>query len=651
MGPQFSTGPHRGLYRSENGGAELQPGAVRQRQHRRVRRRHHPAHPETVFCATWERVRHQTYRRAYGPGCGIWRSVDHGTTWTRLAGGLPSPSDLVGRIGLGLAPSLPSTIYAQIISGSPGYSGLGLYRSTDGGNTWVRRDGAGSAYPGNFGGFGWYFGEIKVDPANPSLLYSLGVGMLRSVDAGAGYANFTSNAHVDCHTLWIDPINSQHIYLGSDGGFFRTTTGSGPWSKSVDLPISQFYGGAVDAQNVNRLLGGTQDNGTLGTTGSPTSWTALGIGGDGFNCMVDPTSSSTVFGEWQFCCDGSGLRRSTNSGSSFSMPTGFAGGDRYNWCSPIAMNPLNHNLLLVGSQRVYRSTDNGVSYTVISGDLTTNPVSQLVFGTLTTLDVSPADTNRYYAGSDDGKVWRTKDRGANWTDITAGLPLRWVTRVTADRTNPTTVYVMLSGFGSDEHLPHVYRSTDAGDSWASIAGNLPDAPANDLLVDPLDPATLYLGTDVGVYVTRNLGASWYALGTGMPAQTVFDLSLHAGSRTLIAATHGRSQWKIDLTAMPVAVAPPAPAAVLALSAPAPNPSRSEVVLTLDLPRRADVDAAIYDVLGRRVRTLKHGVADAGSQVLRWDGRDERGRPADPGSYFVRAASQGSVATRRLARLR
>ena len=474
---------------------------------------------------------------------------------------------------------------------------------------------------------------------------------LMSSDGGATYSSVIGTAHVDGHALWIDPSNTNRVYLGNDGGFYKSTVGGGTWTKSVDLPISQFYGGAVDALNPARLLGGTQDNGTLATTGSPTAWTALGIGGDGFNCMVDPTNSSVVFAEWQFCSEGNGLQRSTNGGSSFLTPSGFDGSDRYNWSTPIAMNPLNHNLLLVGSQRVYRSTDNGVSYSIISGDLSTNPASSLIYGTITALGVSPADTNRYYAGTDDGKVWRTANRGGVWTDISAGLPVRWVTRVTADAAGPLTVYVTLSGFGSDEHMAHVYRSTDAGNTWTSIAGNLPDAPANDLLVDPLDPSTLYLGTDVGVYVTRNLGGIWYALGQGMPVQTIFDLSLQAASRTLVAATHGRSQWKLDLGAMPVAVREGPPAARLSLSAPAPNPTRGEIRLTLDLPRAAEVEAAVFDLLGRRVRTLAAGPYAAGSHPLRWDGRDERGRSADPGAYFVRAVSQGEIATRRLARVR
>ena len=650
MGSQFSTGPDRGLYRSENSGTSWTQVLAINDSTGACDVVINPAHPETVFCATWERVRHQTYRRAYGPGCGIWRSADHGSTWTKLLTGLPVPSNSTGRIGLAIAPSRPSTLYAQYIQGSPGYNGLGLYRTLDGGATWARRDAAGGPYSSNFGGFGWYFGEVKVDPANPDRLFCLGVGLLRSLDGGATYASVIGTAHVDGHALWIDPSNSNRVYYGCDGGFFRSIVGGGSWTKSVDLPISQFYCGTVDPQNGARLLGGTQDNGSLATTG-PLTWSVLGIGGDGFQCMVDPVDPTVVFAEWQFCCDGSGPRRSTNSGSSFSAPSGFVVADRYNWSTPYAMNPLAHTLLLAGSQRVYRSMNNGVSYTTISGDLTTNPGAALVFGTITTIDISAADTSRYYVGTDDGKVWRTADRGGVWTDISAGLPVRWVTRVTADPVDPLTVYVTHSGFGSDEHLPHVYRSTDAGDSWASIAGDLPDAPANDILVDPIETTTLYLGTDIGVYVTRNLGASWFALGQGMPVQTIFDLTLHESSRTLVAATHGRSQWKLDLNAMPVAAddAPRAPA--LALSAPVPNPSRGETRMALELPVAGTVHAAVYDLLGRRVRTLAEGARERGTHVLRWDGFDERGRRASPGAYFVRAVSRGEIATRRIARLR
>jgi hypothetical protein len=230
-----------------------------------------------------------------------------------------------------------------------------------------------------------------------------------------------------------------------------------------------------------------------------------------------------------------------------------------------------------------------------------------------------------------------------------GLPSRWVTRVTADPADAAVVYVTLSGFGMDEHLPHVFRSTDRGSSWISIAGGLPDAPANDILADPANPRTLYLATDVGVYVSRNLGAAWVPLGDGMPVQTVFDLALHSPSRTLVAATHGRSMWKLDLSELPLAVASPPPPARFALSAPAPNPSRVTVHLVLEVSAATRVEVVIYDPAGRHVRRVAAGTLAAGRHPLTWDGRDERGRTVAAGVYFARAVAGGAMVTRRIVR--
>ena len=641
MGTQFSTSPDRGLYRSEDGGTSWSKVLFVSDSTGACDVVFNPAHSETVFCATWERVRRYTYRRAYGPECGIWRSVDHGTTWARLSAGLPAPSDNVSRIALGIAASQPSTIYAQIVSQSGGsYDGLGMFRSLDGGNTWTRRD-AGT-FSSNFGGFGWYFGDMAVDPTNPDRIYTLGVDLYRSSDGGVSYT-LLAPGHVDQHALWIDPASPQRIFSGNDGGFFASTTGGSSWTKSLDLPITQFYAGTIDPTNPSRVMGGAQDNGTLITSGSPTAWTQV-LGGDGFQCIIDPVNPALTFSEWQNCCDRSGPRRGGGA------PVGFSPTDRYGWMTPIAMDPGNHNVLLVGSQRVYRSTDNGVSYTPISGDLTTNPVSTLVFGTISTLSISPLAAGVYYAGTDDGRVWRTPDAGTTWIEITSGLPVRSVTRVVADPFVRGAVYVTLSGFGQDEHLAHVYRSVDDGATWTSISGNLPDAPANDLIVDPADPNTLFLATDVGVYITRNLGAGWEALGTGMPVQTVFDLTFHAPSRTLVAATHGRSQWKLDLSSWPTAAPPQAPAARLALAPPAPNPSRGSVTMALDVGSASRVSVEVYDAAGRRVRTLLAGAAGAPRVTLAWDGLDERGHRAGAGVYFVRAEAGGSSSIRRLVRL-
>jgi photosystem II stability/assembly factor-like uncharacterized protein len=647
MGRQWTTGPHRGLYRSEDGGANWEQVLFLNDSTGVCDVVIHPANPETVYCATWERVRRLSYRRAYGPSCGIWRSTDHGSTWTRLQNGLPTPSDSVGRIALAIAPSRPSTVYAQIGSGSAlGYRGLGLWRSTDGGTSWARRDASG--FTGAFGGFVWYFGDMAVHPADPERVFCLGVPLVRSTDGGVTFANVTGSAHVDQHAMWIDPTNPLRVLLGNDGGFYSSTDGGTVWTKSTDLPITQFYAGTVDPTNPARLLGGTQDNNTLITQGSPSGWYAI-LGGDGFQCLFDPTGPDTIFAEWQNASGGSGPQRSTNGGASFAAPAGFVASDRYNWNAPMAMDPTNSRVLLAGSQRVYRSTDNGRSYAPVSGDLSTSPPALLVYGTLTTLAISPVDPATYYAGTDDGKVWRSTNSGGSWSDVSAGLPSRWVTCVTPDRFDAGTAYVTLSGFGIDEPLAHVYRTTDRGGSWAPIAANLPDAPANDLVVDPVDPLTLYLATDVGVWATRNGGAGWVPLGQGLPPSPVVDLDLHAASRTLVAVTHGRSMWTLDLAGFVAGAATRPFATALSLGPPRPQPSRGRVRLELAASRPGPVRVDVCDVAGRRVRQMSFRVAVAGPISIEWDGADDRGRGVSPGVYFVRAASSGAVATQRVVR--
>jgi len=653
MGPQFSATPDRGLYLSEDAGATWNRVLALNDSTGICDVVVNPAHSDTVFAASWERIRKPTYRRAYGAGCGIWRSIDSGHTWLRLQNGLPAPSDSVGRIALAIPAARPSWVYAQIIAGANlGYRGLGLYRTQNGGATWSRRD-TGTSFTSTFSTFGWYFGDCAADPVDPNKVTILGVTIRRSTNGGQSFSSITGGAHVDEHALWIDPANTSHLYMGSDGGFFSSLNAGASWTKSVDLPITQFYAGAVDPSNPARLMGGTQDNNTILTPGAANAWSAI-LGGDGFHCLFDPLDPQVLFAEYQNASGGAGLMKSMDGGLGFSAPAGFSSLDRYNWSTPAVMSPQDHNVLLVGSQRVYKSTDNGDTYNAVSGDLTSNPISLLVYGTITTLDISPVNANLYYAGTDDGRVWRSTDAGSNWLSIWAGLPVRWVTRITADPVDGNVVYLTLSGFGIDEHVPRVYRSTNRGDTWIPIDSNLPDAPANDILADPADNYTLYLATDVGVYASRNRGQSWFPLGTGMPVQTIFDLTLHAPSRTLVAATHGRGQWKLDVSQLPTDVAVnPQPAApqMLRLGLPVPNPSRGAATLVFEAPagtRWAQV--AVYDARGRHVRTLLDGAAAPGARRINWDGRDGAGRRVAAGAYFVRARAGGAERIQRLIRI-
>jgi len=646
MGKAFSTDPDRGFYRSLDGGLTWTRTLFVNDSTGVSEVVVNPAHPETVYCATWERVRRLTYRRAFGPGCAVWRSVDGGGTWTRIVNGLPPAGDNLGRIAIAIAPSQPSQLYASVISGAiSGYVGLGLYRTDDGGETWMRADQTG-VHRNAFGGFGWYFGHVAVSPLDPDDVWVGGVQLLHSTDGGTILNNETGTAHVDHHALWMDPLDPTRVYLGNDGGFYRAGVGVGQWQKSQNLPISQFYAGTVDPGNANKVLGGTQDNGTLKTETGPFGWGQI-LGADGFHVLVSPTNTSTLLAEWQYCSDKSGVKRSVTNGASWMNTGGWGVTDRYNWNTPIFQSPVNPAVLLSASHRVYRSTNGGGAWTPISTDLTGAPAASVVYGTITTVAISAADSTLYLAGTDNGRVWRSQDAGGTWQEITAGLPALYVTRVVADPADADLIYVSHSGFGQDFHEPRVHRSTDRGTTWQSISGNLPDAPVNDLVVDPARPGTLYAGTDLGVFETRNLGGTWVPLGGAMPIQPVWDLELHQASRGLYAFTHGRSVWRLDLNTVSLAAPGSRATSGLALTAVAPNPARASARVGLALGARSQVAVIVFDAAGRRVRTLTRGWLEAGSHSLVWDTRDERGERVRPGVYFVRASDGSATRTQRL----
>lgn len=549
MGNLFTHNIDRGVYRSQDGGATWTKVLFISDGAGAIDLAIDPVTPSRVFAATWERQRTPSARIYGGPGSGLWRSTDGGTTWTALAGGLPASSTEPSRIGVVVAPSSPSTVYA-IYSRKADFSLEGLFRSTDSGTTWTKQ--SATSLASIIGAQGYWSGRLFVHPTNPNDLWVDGVGLAHSTNGGASFTAI-SGLHADHHAQWFSPANPAVILKGTDGGLYRTTNGGSSWTHFNNLPISQFYTVEAHALDPSRIYGGLQDNGVQRTPdGQINDWSRI-VGGDGLEVHVDLRSTQVVYAESQF----GALRRSTDGGTTFSSATSGLSG-RLGWKTPIAIDPAStgtgtSSTLYLGSSMLFRSTNSAGSWTAISGDLTNGDqgVGTVVFGTITTVAVAPSNKNTIYIGTDDGNVWVTQNAGASYTRIDASLPDLWVTRVAVDPGNDAIAYATFSGFRVDQPLAHVFRTTDHGATWTDISSDLPDAPVNAIAIDPRQSSTLYVGSDVGAFVSTDLGASWAPLGTGLPDAPVSDLKVLAGPpATLYAATYGRSVYSIELPGAP-----------------------------------------------------------------------------------------------------
>lgn len=428
--------------------------------------------------------------------------------------------------------------------------GLTVWRSDDGGENWRRtherplRD---VTYT-----FGYYFGQIRVDPSDADKVYALGVPLIVSKDGGAswsGYANHDS-VHVDHHAFWIDPNYPQRILLGNDGGLDVSYDAGVTWRKLDAQPVGQFYTIHADMAEPYNVYGGLQDNGTL--KGSSRTrwrqgedWSAIN-GGDGMHVAVDNEGKHTYTG-YQF---GNYVRLSADGASSEVRPRSPLGEPalRYNWNTPVVLSPHNPSIVYFGSNRLYRSMDKGTTWSAISADLTTaKQRGNVPFGTLTSMSESPLRFGLIAAGTDDGHVHVTRDGGVSWLRIDDNLPAdRWVSRVELSRHVESRLYVSLNGYRQDDGAAYVYVSDDLGKRWRAIGQGLPAEAVNVIREDTVNPDVLYVGTDRGVYVSLDRGDSWQALDGNLPNVPVHDLFVHPRDRELIAGTHGRSAWVVDV---------------------------------------------------------------------------------------------------------
>lgn len=512
-------------------------------------------------------------------GVGVYQSVDAGVTWAPvLVSGSAISLENAGLIELAIAPTSPNILFASIANNNDGTL-LGMYKTTDSGKTWVHL-----ANTPNFCNTQcWAYPSLAVHPANPNIIFAGGLDLYRSMDGGATWLDISQGSngirlHVDHHGLAFSSDLST-LYVSSDGGVWsgvnftapNTTSGTfgGTWtSLNNSLAITEFYNGfSINPNNLNVTFAGTQDNGSLQYSGSG-GWAGTGVCGDGGQTAIDPATPSTVY----LACIGiSGIGRSTTNGTVGSFQLAFSGvnlTDRHGWLTPFILDPANPTRLYFGTYHVYQTTNQGQTWVPISPDLTNGQS----WDSLTALAVS-ADSNTVYAGSDSGLFSVTNNanagQGATWTNRSVGLPGRYITHITPDPTDPLTAYVTVSGFGSG----HVFQTKDQGISWIDISGNLPDIPANDILVDPDLPGTLYVATDLGVFMTFNGGGGnllWTPLGDGLPYTIATGLQLHRATRTLRVGTFGRGMWDLSVpTTAPrlsnVSVAPAAPGPGFALT--------------------------------------------------------------------------------------
>ena len=637
MGRLWSAGPDRGVYRTENGGASWERILSVDENTGCVDLIQRPDQPEVILAAMWQRERTPERYDYGGPGCAVWRTVDGGDTWNFAADGLPTPGTNGGRIGLAICQSEPSRMYA-VYADRTGYFD-GLYRSDDGGTSWTRtNDGALSNV---FASYGWWFGNVRCHPDNPDNVFVIGFDFYRSLTGGSSWSETSGGMHVDHHGMNWGPAPARVIYEGNDGGVYRSTNGGSAWTLLPNQPITQVYRLGLDAGNASALYLGGQDISTVRTlTGQLDDWTTI-FGGDGFQPLIHPSSSSRIWVQYQYGV----IYYSSNNAGSFSYAGGGIGGsDRLAWNAPHVQDPTNVDQRYFGTNKLYRNVDN-TSWTVISPDLTGGPHQNQngqVNGTLTAIGVSPLDGQVIYTGSDDGQVFRTTSGGGLWNNVTAGLPQRWITSVHGDPFVREVAYVTVSGFRWDEPLPHVFRTSNLGATWEPIAGNLPEAPVNDLLAHPDYPGRLFVATDVGVYETTDSGATWDLAGDALPNVVVTDLAWSAERGELTAGTFGRSVFALPVF-NPTAVVGPVNLGDLGRLNPAyPNPSSGGTTLAWNLARGGEVTVEVFSVSGRRLYRRTVGGVAQGPGSLFWDGRDRGGRPAAAGVYLARVSVDGRV---------
>jgi photosystem II stability/assembly factor-like uncharacterized protein len=586
MGPLFRNDINRGVYRSVDGGNTWEQKLFVSDITGIIDMAIHPTNGNIVYAASWERIRRPEYRQYGGETSRLYRSLDGGETWNEMTNGLPSLASEKGRISIDISKSNPNVLYSRYADANGSIQGV--YKTVDGGDVWTEVNSAPLANVG----FHWWFRGIVVDPSDENIIYNVDFNVQKSIDGGNTWNLAFPGAHVDQHALAFNSMVPGEVLLGNDGGLYYSNNDGTSYTKDLTLPITQFYRVHVDAQNDAKVYGGAQDNNTIRTTtGSVNDWSAI-FGGDGFQPLVDPTNTNVIYALSQ----NGNLGKSINNGNSFSGATnGISSSDRKNWDTPVVLDPVDSQTLYYGTNRLYKTTNAAGNWTAISPDLTNGPGGgNLSFGTIISISVSPVNNDTIYVGTDDGNVWITSDGGANWNNISASLPNRWVTKVLASPSDLNEVYVTFSGYRYGEDNGHVYKSEDNGANWTDISTGIPDIPVNDILKDTY--GNLYLGTDIGVLASPDDGLNWNVLGDNLPSVVVTDMHIHEASEYLYIGTYGRSMYKLDIANDVLAVSDDSLSESVLVY---PNPATDFITISTQ-ENSEEISVIVYDTMGRQV---------------------------------------------------
>jgi photosystem II stability/assembly factor-like uncharacterized protein len=640
IGHLFGPNAERGLYKSVDGGKTWTNTKFVDQDTGFTDVVMDPVNPNILYAASYQRRRQPWGFNGGGPGSGIWKTTDAAKTWTKLTGnGLPV-NPIIGRIGLDVARSKPSTIYASIEVGASGGTGAGvnddgtlvdpnaqgrgggggggrgapppppdptksgIWRSDDSGKTWK--------FLSNSMDRPMYYSQIRVDPTNPDIAYQGGAPFFKTIDGGKTWRQVQGLAHSDHHAIWIDPRDHNHLMVGNDGGLDVSYDQAETWDFMNHIgAVGQFYKVSADMRKPYVVCGGLQDNGSWCGPSSVRSnngilnsdWYRVG-GGDGFYTANDWTDWRILYSESQ---DGATNRYDLGRGTTASIrprgpggrggqqqaaPTesgepappqfggpGAANGNivpppppgtnfRFYWNTPFILSPHNPSTIYLGSERVFKSMDRGTTW-MMSGDLTRNvgrndrPIMEVdgkapmaskhdgaaAYSNVITISESPVVPGIVWAGTNDGNVQVSRDGGQTWKNVVSKVPgvpdETHVSRVEASPFDAGTAYVTFDGHRTDDHKPYVFVTKDFGETWTSIASNLPMGNANVITTDNRNRNLLFLGTEYAIFVSLDAGKSWKPLMQGMPTVRIDDLIIHPRERDLIAGTHGRSIWILD----------------------------------------------------------------------------------------------------------